>query len=250
MPLPGLISGSIVYPETDGLPMAENTIQFQWIFKLFLGIEKQFRTNDNVFVAGDLFWYPVEGDTDIRTAPDIMVAFGRPKGHRSFYLQWEEGGIAPQVVIEVRSPGNTNAHMNDLFDFYQTYGVEEYYVYDPGRAILTGWQSRRTGLSSIPELNGWKSPRLGIRFDTSGPELEVYGSDGNKFLTTTEVLEASELKDQQITEAETQARKEARRANAEHKRAEDERKLREEADKRHEEFLSKLRTKGIDPDKI
>jgi Uma2 family endonuclease len=244
MPLPGLISGSIVYPETDGLPMAENTIEFEWILKLFTGIESQFRADDNVFVAGDLFWYPVEKDTSIRGAPDIMVAFGRPKGHRSSYLQWEEGGIAPQVVMEIRSPGNSDAlHMEEIFEFYQTFGVEEYYVYDPASALLTGWQRKRGRLLSIPQLDGWKSPRLNIRFDTSGPELEVYDANGQRFLTVIEKSEQDALKDQKLTEAEEKARKEARRANAEFKRAEDER-------KRAEELIGRLRAKGIDPDAI
>ena len=35
-----------------------------------------------------------------------MVVFGRPKGYRGSYRQWEEGGIAPQVVFEILSPGN------------------------------------------------------------------------------------------------------------------------------------------------
>ena len=136
---PGLITKTIEYPESDGLPMAENTIQFEWILKLFYGIEGWFRNDQNVFVAGDLFWYPVEGNPAIRTAPDLMVAFGRPKGPRRSYLQWEEGGIAPQVVMEIRSPINTDAHMNILFDFYQTHRVEEYYLYDPDRNLLEGW---------------------------------------------------------------------------------------------------------------
>src|SRR5438034_368854 len=81
-----------VYPESDGEPMAENTKQFEYITTVKGGLDAQFRADPNVFVAGDLFWYPVEGDSSARTAPDVMVAFGRPKGHRGSYLQWREGG--------------------------------------------------------------------------------------------------------------------------------------------------------------
>jgi hypothetical protein len=42
-----------------------------------------FADRPDVFVAGDLLWYPVEGRPDICRAPDVMVAIGRPKG--SFY---------------------------------------------------------------------------------------------------------------------------------------------------------------------
>jgi hypothetical protein len=81
----------IVYPESDGKPMADNTKQFRWIVTLEGGFEALFRDREDVFVAGDLFWYPVEGRPDIRMAPDVMIVFGRPKGDRPSYKQWEEG---------------------------------------------------------------------------------------------------------------------------------------------------------------
>ena len=87
---------TIVYPDSDGQPMAENTIQFRWIVTIREGIERIYY-RANVFIAGDLFWYPVEGHPEIRLAPDVLVAFGRPKGERGSYMQWIEGGIAPQV---------------------------------------------------------------------------------------------------------------------------------------------------------
>src|SRR3712207_7120329 len=109
----------IVYPESDGKPMAENTLQFEWITTIQGGVDALFRDDPNVFVAGDLLWYPVEGDNVTRTAPDTMVAFGRPKGYRGSYRQWVEGGIAPQVVFEILSPGNRAGEMERKFQFYE-----------------------------------------------------------------------------------------------------------------------------------
>src|SRR5271157_2923519 len=96
----------IVYPEDDGEPMSENTVQFRWIVTVKEGLERVFRDRPDVFVAGDLLWYPVEDQPEIRQAPDAMVVFGRPKRDRGSYMQWVEGGIAPQVVFEILSPGN------------------------------------------------------------------------------------------------------------------------------------------------
>src|SRR5271165_869939 len=92
----------IEYPDCDGQPVSDNTLQFKWIVTIKEGLEALFRNNPDVFVAGDLLWYAEEGKPKIRTAPDAMVAFGRPKGYRGSYKQWVEGGIAPQVVFEVR----------------------------------------------------------------------------------------------------------------------------------------------------
>ena len=55
----------IVYPEDNGEPMAENTVQFRWIVTIKEGLEKVFRQRPDVFVAGDLLWYPVEGHPEI-----------------------------------------------------------------------------------------------------------------------------------------------------------------------------------------
>ena len=65
----------LVYPESDGQPMADNTKQFRWIVSIKEGLECLFQDDSNVFVAGELLWYPVEGDNVTRAAPDAMVAF-------------------------------------------------------------------------------------------------------------------------------------------------------------------------------
>ncbi len=180
---------AIVYPDSDGKPIAENTLQFEWIVTIKEGLERIYADRADVFVAGDLFWYPVEGHPKIRTAPDALVAFGRPKGHRGSYMQFEENGVAPQVVFEVLSPGNRVPEMMQKFKFYEKYGVDEYYIYDPHNVELTGYLRADGELRDIAEMNGWISPLLGIRFDLSGSDLVIYGPDGQRFQTYQEIAQ-------------------------------------------------------------
>ena len=133
----------VQYPDDDGQPMSDNTLQFKWIVLIKEGLETLFRHDPNVFVAGDLLWYPEEGKPKVRQAPDVMVVIGRPKGERGSYKQWEEAGIAPQVVFEVLSPGNRFKEMLRKFQFYEKHGVEEYYIYDPDNGDLQGWSRAR-----------------------------------------------------------------------------------------------------------
>ena len=56
----------IYYPESDGKPMADNTRQFRYIVTIHSGIADLFAGDPNVFVAGDLLWYPVEGSNTTR----------------------------------------------------------------------------------------------------------------------------------------------------------------------------------------
>jgi Uma2 family endonuclease len=190
-----LFERTIVYPESDGKPIAEKTLQFEWIEKIKGGLEALFAADRDVFVAGDLLWYPVEGDNRTLTAPDAMVVFGRPKGHRGSYLQWMENNIAPQVVFEVLSPGNRTDEMRNKWSFYNRYGVSEYYIYNPHAPELTGWM-RSPVSGELEELNisaGWTSPRLGIRFDMSGPELVIFRPDSEPFKTSVELMADREV---------------------------------------------------------
>ncbi|TAE58696.1 MAG: Uma2 family endonuclease [Nostocales cyanobacterium] len=190
----------IIYPDSDGKPMSDNTKQYQWIVKIKENLEILFAENSDVFIGGDLLWYPVEGNVKTRQAPDVMVVFGRPKGDRGSYKQWLENNIAPQVVFEILSPGNRTQEMAKKMLFYQRYGVEEYYVYDPDTIELLGYVKNQEWLEEIEEINNWVSPRLGIRFeltaDNLGDELKIYYPDGRKFLTSIELNQQLEQEKQ------------------------------------------------------
>ena len=167
------------YPDSDGQPMADSTLQYQWIVMLVSGLRALFQNRDDVFVAGDLLWYPVQGHREICAAPDAMVAFGRPKGHRRSYKQWEEGGLAPQVAFEVRSHKNTETDMARKREFYERYGVQEYYDYDPDEKELKVWLRNGDRFEPVPNPDGFVSPLLGISFELrSGEDMVVYKPDG------------------------------------------------------------------------
>jgi hypothetical protein len=226
---PTVIDPDLIYPESDGRPVADNTLQFELIMRIQGGIDALFVDVADVFVAGDLFWYPVEGSL-LRQAPDVMVAFGRPKGYRGSYRQWEEGNIAPQVVFEILSKSNRRKEMERKFEFYETYGVEEYYVYNPKKNKLKIWvQASRDGGSAdhcgfvpVEQTEGWVSPRLGVRFETCGGMLELYRPDGTRFASFVEMS-------QQVQQEAQRAKQEAQRAAQEAQRAEQEAQARHQA---------------------
>ncbi|WP_009633874.1 Uma2 family endonuclease [Synechocystis sp. PCC 7509] len=219
----------LLYPSSDGKPMAENTEQYRWIVIIKENLEILFADVPDVFIAGDLLWYPVPSKIISPVAPDVMVAIGRPKGRRSSYRQWQEENIAPQVVFEILSPGNTPSEMERKLEFYDTYGVEEYYLYDPENFQLDGWWRQEEHLTRLWQLNGWVSPRLGIRFETSQGELVIYYPDGRQFLTSIEMQ-------QRLVQAEQRLEQERQRAEVERQRA--------------DKMSEYLRSRGIDPDNL
>ncbi|MBN3962600.1 Uma2 family endonuclease [Nostoc sp. NMS8] len=192
------------FPDSDGKPMADNTEQFRWIVLIKENLEILFANEPNVFVAGDLLWFPVKSRLISPVAPDTMVVFGRPKGRRGSYKQWQEDNIAPQVVWEILSPSNNANEMERKLEFYQTYGVEEYYQYDPDRYELKGWRRLGEQLLPIAQIDGWTSPLLGIRFAVGNHELVIYRPDGRQFLSSVELEQRAEQERQRAEQAEQQ----------------------------------------------
>jgi Uma2 family endonuclease len=219
----------VFYPEADGKPMSDNTVQFRWIVTIKENLEILYAADPMVFVAGDLLWYPVQGNNKLSQAPDAMVVFGRPKQDRGSYQQWQEGNIAPQVVFEILSPSNTVPEMTRKLLFYQQYGAEEYYVYDPYRNELVGSCRDDQHLIEIADMQGWVSPRLGIRFEVNDTTLVIYAPNGDRFLTP---VELAAQRDQERQRAD----QESQRADQEHQRA--------------ERLAERLRSLGIDPETV
>jgi Uma2 family endonuclease len=226
----------VIYPDSDGKPMADNTKQFRWILTIQQNLAWLFAGDPNVFVAGDLLWYPVEGNNKIKVAPDVMVVFGRPKGDRGSYQQWLEENIAPQVVFEIFSPGNRFTEMNQKQAFYDRRGVEEYYLYDPERNDFSGWIRSEGRLDVIEPIENWVSPRLGIRFDSSPEELQIYRPDGEPFASYEEVSRRLEQAEQRAEQAEHRAEQAEQRA--------------EQAEQRAALLAERLREMGIDPEQV
>ena len=123
-------SETVDYPDSDGLPMAENDFQLRTMTYAIEALATHFRTRSDVYVSGDLFVYHEENDNTARVAPDVFVVFGVPGHRRRTYLLWQEGK-APDFVMEVASPSTYRTDLGDKRDTYARIGVSEYWLYDP-----------------------------------------------------------------------------------------------------------------------
>lgn len=121
----------IVYPESDGQPIAETQLHLNETIYLLEAIEAYFCTASDVYVSGDLFLYFVEGDPLSVVSPDVFVVKGVPKKNRRVYKFWEEEGRGPCMVIEVTSDSTRDEDVSGKKALYERLGVEEYFLYDP-----------------------------------------------------------------------------------------------------------------------
>ncbi|NET49118.1 MAG: Uma2 family endonuclease [Merismopedia sp. SIO2A8] len=223
----------VLYPDTDGKPMAENTLQYRWIVRLVTNL-KQLLKDEVAFVAGDLLWYPVQVDAPPAPAqvPDAMVAFGRPAGDRRSYKQWEEDNIAPQVVFEILSHSNTAKEMLEKQEFYDKYGVLEMFFYDPESYDFWGLvrSTPEQQFTRITPLNlPWTSPILNIQFQMFDDGLGVFYPNGEEFKEPGEYIQERDRAQQKLDRTE----QELDRTEQERDRA-----------------FAKLRELGIDPNEL
>jgi len=243
------IDEELIFPSSDGKPMAENTEQFKWIVLIKENLEIIYGKNPDVFIAGDLLWYPDSSTSDISAAPDVMVVFGRPKGFRSSYKQWLEGNISPQVVFEILSPSNKAKEMEKKLEFYERHGVQEYYIYDPLKYKFTVRIREGNELKKIKVVREWVSPCLGIKFQLNfRGKLAIYRPDGQKFVPQVETDAQLNIQYQRAERLELQNEQERQRAEQERQRAEQERQRAEQANQIAKRLAEQLRSLGIEPD--
>ena len=239
-------TAEIDYPDSDGMPMADNSRQFRWICTLMLNASILFKQRDDVFVAEDHLIYPVQGNPEVSIAPDAYVAFGVKKRDRGSYKVWEEHGIFPQVVFEVYSPGNTQREFEFKLTKYERFGAEEYYIiYPDDPATIVGYVRNGKNLVELETLNGFISPRLGISFLEENGDVTVIGPDGNPWLPlddqVLELREERNVAQRQTATANRQSATNQRRAEV---LAAEAAELRE----KNQALRDKLRAAGIDPD--
>ncbi len=122
---------TVIYPESDGKPMAETEYHRDIMIDCIQMLKHYFREVDDVHVSGNLLMYYEEGNPRKSVSPDVFVAFGVSKKRRRTYKIWEEGH-APDFVLEVANPSTYRHDLTHKKDLYASVlGVREYYIYDP-----------------------------------------------------------------------------------------------------------------------
>ena len=133
----------VLYPCSDGRPMADNAWQSRAIVKAAGDLEV---AHPDALAVADILVYPEEGNPRNRIAPDVLVAFGVGTHSRSSYLVWEEGK-PPDWVLEVASPSTASKDLDFKRRAYAAMGVPEYWLFDPKGDVFPPGQPRLQGLA-------------------------------------------------------------------------------------------------------
>ena len=119
----------VVYPESDGKPMAESDIHRDEMVRIIQTLQDAFERPD-IYVSGNLLLYYEEGNPRAVVAPDVFVVKGVARRQRPLYKLWEEG-VGPVVVLEVTSRSTRREDLSRKRALYARLSVREYFLYDP-----------------------------------------------------------------------------------------------------------------------
>lgn len=238
----------VVYPTSDGKPMAETDLHRQEMVRLIDTLDVHFATDGSAYVSGNMLLYYEEGNPRRSVAPDVFVVPGIARGLREIYKLWEEG-VPPALVIEVTSKTTRREDVGKKHELYARLGVPEYVMYDPlGDYLdppLRAFRLHDGGYVPVPDAGtaGIESA-IGVTMRLIDGRLVLFDrAMGARLLSPHERALA------EAARAEAEARRasaSARRAEAEARRADAEAEARQAAEVENARLRALLRERGIE----
>lgn len=209
---------SLLYPDTDGKPMAVSDTHRFTLTQLLGRLEQFFRETPEVYVSGDILMYYLEGDPRKAISPDALVAFGIGQKRRRTYLVWEEGK-PPDFVLELSSKTTYQRDLGEKMEIYAMLGIAEYFLCDIEGLYLPTSLMGFTLVDGVYEQlpSGREgevhSSVLGLDFHLHFEELQLYHPGTQQWILTPE--EDAEARAEQEAVARREAEAEVARLQAE-----------------------------------
>lgn len=193
------LASKIIYPETDGEPMAETDVHRKQLGTYLVDpLIEHFRDSPETYVSGNLILYYEEGNPRKHTAPDVFVVKDVGDYDRRTYKLWEEENV-PCFIVEVTSTSTRRNDWREKRFLFEDLGVAEYFLFDPygeymkpplqGFRLVNGYY-RQLEPKKLPtgELEFF-SDELQLILRTVSSSLRLYDPDTGQVLRSLEEAE-------------------------------------------------------------
>ena len=126
---------TIVYPETDGMPVPDGEFQYPLQSSVVLTLRAFFKEKAGSHVNGNTLLYYVEGNPRMVLSPDCYAVFDLSEDalesfeRNNTYLLWDVEK-PPDFVLEIGSPSTARVDMGSKRALYARLEVPEYWRYD------------------------------------------------------------------------------------------------------------------------
>ena len=248
---------SIIYPSSDGIPMAESDTQRIPLMDTSAALSLHFSDRPDVYVSADILIYYEMGNPRRCVAPDVLVVIGVPDHRRDSYFTWRDGK-PPDFVLEITSNSTQARDATAKRDIYAAMGVTEYWRYDPtgryfdppliGEVLDNQGQYRRIDVSDRDRILRGYSEVLGLDLCVLNDEFRLYDPMGETWLPTLEESDAARrAADAARWDAETRANAATQARRAAESRANYATQAQQAAESRAAAMERLLREHGIAP---
>ena len=216
----GLPHDVVVYPCSDGQPMAETELHGACMVYVAQALRRLFETRAraDVYVGSNNFLYYEQGNPRAVVSPDVYVVVGARAGLRDTYLLWNEPK-GPDFVLEVTSASTRRDDERRKRDVYAALGVSEYFLYDPRAEYLApalqGFRLREGEYRALPAVTvlpgrgvAVASAVLGLelRDEREAPMLRLRDPETGRDLLTYEEAERGREEEAEARQQEAEAR--------------------------------------------
>lgn len=203
----------VVYPSSDGEPLAETSVHADAIINTVVAL-RNYLAGQQAIVLADQFLYYVQGFPKLRVAPDVMVILSVAPGARDSYKMWEEGQI-PAVVFEMTSERTRTQDETEKKHLYEGLEIPEYWQFDPkGEWISEQLRGYRLENDVYTPITDQRIAPLGLRLEVDVALIAFYREDtGEKLLAPDELASALRQETLARQQAEEQLEQEKQRAD-------------------------------------
>ena len=125
----------VFYPEAHDVLPVESMLHFAPQAYMQTALQIRYADEPNTLVASQMFIYYEPGNPRASVGPDVFVipgALNTP--YRRSYFMWLERQT-PTFIMEVVSPSTLANDVGPKRELYQSWGVPEYWLYDPNQDL-------------------------------------------------------------------------------------------------------------------
>lgn len=183
----------------------ESSRHRQQMSLLIEGLHLELAARPDVYVGGNmgLYFSALQAKHNDFRAPDVFVVIGADQRERKSWVVWEEGGKAPDVIVELLSDRTADVDRGEKKRIYaRVLRVPVYVLFDPYTLELIVYRLENGDYVEVPPRPNGRVPvegmelELGVHVSTyekvEGPWLRWYRADGSLVPTRAEALEAAE----------------------------------------------------------
>lgn len=189
-------STDVIFPPGDldsDEPPLESELHLRQMILLKQSLDWLWRDRNDFYAIGNFTIYysiPQPKSEDFR-GPDFFVVLGTERKTRNSWVVWQEGGMYPNVIVELLSDITAATDKGLKKKFYQEiFRVPNYFWFDPHTLEFAGFTLKGKNYQPLePNEQGWLwSQQLKLFLGVHQQQLRFFTAEGELAIAPEEIV--------------------------------------------------------------